>query len=476
MRPSRLTPLIVASALLMENLDGTVIATSLPAIAVDIHQNPLALKLALTSYLLALAIFIPLSGWVADRFGAPRVFRYAIVVFTLGSVLCGATNSLTGFVLARFLQGFGGSMMSPVGRLVVLRATPRHELVQAFAWLTVPAMIGPMLGPPLGGFITTYADWRWIFWINVPVGLIGFVLASLFMQEERVAERRPLDIVGFLLSAFGLSGVVFGCTVAGLPFFSGEATAAMIGLGAVCLVLYVRHARRARHPLLDLNLLRFPTLRASVLGGTLFRIPAGAVPFLLPLMLQLSFGMNAFESGLLTFANALGSLAMKLAATFALRWFGFRNVLVWNGLICVAFFAVNGFFPINMSSRLIFAVLLFSGFFRSLQFTSLNTLGYCEVDSESMSRATSFATTAQQVAQAMGVAVGAAVVEVSKAYDGDRTVGLTDFRAAFLVVAAISAFSALSFLKLPRNAGATVSGRRAPVDPLEAPTPRAAAE
>ena len=460
MRSSRLTPLIVASALLMENIDGTVISTSLPAIAADIHQNPLALKLALTSYLLALAIFIPMSGWVADRFGARRIFRGAIVVFTLGSVLSGASHSLLGFVLARFLQGFGGSMMSPVGRLVVLRSTRRTEIVQAFAWLTVPAMIGPMIGPPLGGFLTTYASWRWIFWINVPIGAVGVVLATLFVSELREDTKRPLDITGFLLSAFGLSGVVFGATVAGLGFLSNLATAALIVGGLVFILLYVAHARRAAHPLLDLRLLQIGTFRASVTGGTLFRIAAGAVPFALPLMLQLGFGMSPFESGLLTLANAAGSLIMKFTATQVLKRFGFRSVLAWNGSLCVFFFAVNALFWKGMPVELIFAVLLVSGFFRSLEFTGLNALGYCDIELESMSRATSFSATAQQVAQALGVAVAGAAIEGSRALRGGASIRTSDFRVAFLVVAAFSALSLISFIKLPRNAGALVAGHR----------------
>ena len=470
MRASRLTPLIVASALLMENIDGTVLSTSLPAIATDIHQNPLALKLALTSYLLALAIFIPMSGWMADRFGAKRIFRSAIIIFTLGSILSGMSHTLTGFVLARFLQGFGGSMMTPVGRLVVLRTAARNEIVQAFAWLTVPAMVGPMIGPPLGGFLTTYASWRWIFFINVPIGAIGFVLTSIYIDEFRQQSPPPLDWLGFLLSGVGLSGVVFGCTVAGLGSFSNAATATLILGGGAALALYVLHARKAEHPLLDLRLLNIPSFRASVTGGTLFRIAAGAVPFALPLMLQLGFGMNAFESGLLTLANAAGAFVMKFAATFALRKMGFRSVLLWNGLVCVVFFAINGYFWLGMPHVLIFAALLVSGFFRSLEFTSLNALGFVDVEREAMSRATSFSATAQQVSQALGVAVAAAAIEESRNWRGGGTLAIADFRMAFLTMTAFSALSLLSYLKLPRDAGATAAGRAPlPVRKREAP-------
>ncbi len=213
-----LTALIVACALLMENLDGTVLSTALPAIALDLHQDPIALKLALTSYLLALAVFIPASGWVADRYGTKIVFRAAIIVFTVGSILCGFSNSLTGFILARVVQGTGGAMMVPVGRLLLLRSVERRDMVRAMAYLTIPALLGPMLGPPVGGFITTYFHWRYIFWINVPIGILGVTLVSLYIENVRDPDVRPLDVVGFLLSGAGLSSLVFGLTILGRGF------------------------------------------------------------------------------------------------------------------------------------------------------------------------------------------------------------------------------------------------------------------
>ena len=243
--PSKLlTPLIVACALFMENMDSTVLATSLPAIAVDLHQDPIALKLALTSYLLSLAIFIPASGWAADRFGARTVFRSAIVVFTLGSVLCGFAATLPQFVAARMFQGLGGAMMVPVGRLVLLRSVPRDQVVEALAYLTIPALIGPILGPPLGGFITTYLHWRWIFWINVPIGVLGVTLATLFIPNVRETEVWPLDKVGFVLSGLGLSALMFGFTVAGRNFVSARVNLALIASGGALVVAYVIHARR----------------------------------------------------------------------------------------------------------------------------------------------------------------------------------------------------------------------------------------
>ena len=439
-------------------MDSTVLATSLPAIAVDLHQDPIALKLALTSYLLSLAIFIPASGWAADRFGARTVFRSAIVVFTLGSVLCGFATSLPAFVAARMFQGLGGAMMVPVGRLVLYRSVPREELVSALAYLTIPALIGPILGPPLGGFITTYWHWRWIFWINVPIGVLGVALATAFIPDVREPDVWPLDTLGFVLSGLGLSALMFGLTVAGRGFLPAWAVLALILGGCAILFAYMRHARSAPHPILDLKLLAIPTFRASVAGGFLFRLGIGALPFLLPLLLQLGLGMTPFQSGCLTFATAAGSMAMKTAAQRILRRFGFRGVLVVNALVSSAFLALYGTFSVGTSVALMFVLLLAGGFFRSLEFTGINALAYADIDNPAMSRATSFASVVQQLSLSSGVAAGAAVIELSRFAHGDPALAARDFGAAFMVVAAVSAVSALIFWQLPIDAGATLTG------------------
>jgi EmrB/QacA subfamily drug resistance transporter len=455
-----LTALIVACALLMENLDGTVISTSLPAIARDLHEDPIALKLALTSYLLALAIFIPASGWVADRFGTRVVFRAAIVVFTVGSILCGFSHSLIGFVLARVVQGTGGAMMVPVGRLLLLRTVDRSELVKALAYLTVPALLGPMLGPPVGGFITTYFHWRYIFWINVPIGLLGVVLVSLFIDNIREPEVHPLDYVGFALSGAGLSCCVFGLTLLGRSFVSAWQALGLIGFGAALVGLYIRHARRVAHPIIDLDLLKVATFRVSITGGSLFRIGIGAVPLLLPLMLQIGFGMNPLRSGLTTFVAAIGSMAMKTTASPILNRVGFRRVLVINGVIGAAFIAVNGLLTPAMPLTLILGLLLLGGYFRSLQFTGVNAIAYADIDQAQMSQAVSFASVAQQLALSVGVALGAGVVQFAhNRHAGELT--LADFHWAFLVVALVSASSVFAFARLPAGAGASLASRRA---------------
>ena len=443
----------------MENLDSTVLSTSLPAIAVDLHQDPIALKLALTSYLLSLAIFIPASGWAADRFGARTVFRAAIVVFTLGSVLCGLSSTLPGFVAARVFQGAGGAMMVPVGRLILFRSVPRAELVQALATLTMPALIGPILGPPLGGFITTYAHWRWIFWINVPIGVLGVVLATLFIPNVREDSPWPLDVPGFILSGLGLSALMFGLTVAGRGFVPGWVAAGLVAGGVLGIMAYVRHARRASHPIIDLTLLRVPTFRASVTGGFLFRVGIGALPFLLPLLLQLGIGMTPFQSGCLTFAAAAGAFAMKTAAKRILRRFGFRTVLAVNALISSAFLLAYGTFSAATPWAVMFLLLLTGGFFRSLEFTGINAIAYADIDNATMSRATSFASVAQQLSLSSGVAAGAAVIDWSRVLHNDTVLRTADFGWAFVAISIVSALSAFVFLRLPKDAGAALNAR-----------------
>jgi EmrB/QacA subfamily drug resistance transporter len=445
----------------MENLDSTVIATALPTIARSLNENPLHLNLAITSYLLSLAIFIPISGWMADRFGARTIFRAAIVVFMLGSVACGLANSLPELVAARILQGIGGSMMTPVGRLILLRSIPKAGLVKGMSYLTVPALIGPVIGPPLGGFIVTYADWRWIFFINIPIGLIGILAVTLLIENVREETVPPLDLRGFVLIGLGLAGLIFGFETIGREVLPLNVTIALLVGGAICSLAYVWHSRRAKAPIVDLGLLRLPTFRASVLGGLMFRMGLGALPFLLPLMLQLGFGLSALQSGLLTFASAAGAMTMKMTAGPIIRAFGFRRVLIGNAVISGAFLMSYALFKPDTAHLVIFLALLAGGFFRSLQFTAINTLAYADVPSPRMSKATSFASMMQQLSLSIGVAIGALLLHVTISLRGGVEVGAQDFIPAFLAIGALCATSLVFFLPLARDAGAEVSGHRA---------------
>jgi EmrB/QacA subfamily drug resistance transporter len=462
--PRYLVPMIVACALFMENLDATVIATALPTIARDFGESPLALGLSITAYLLSLATFLPLSGWLADRFGARTIFGTAIVVFTLGSIGCSAIDSVHELVLARIVQGIGGAMMVPVGRLVVLRTIPKNELVSAMAYLTVPALIGPVLGPPLGGFIVTFLSWRWIFWINIPIGIVGLALALRFIPNAREPRRESLDGLGFALVALGLAGTMFGLENVSRGVLPRDAIAALILGGGASLALYGWHARRAAAPILDLALLRVATFRAAVLGGFVFRIAIGALPFLTPLMLQLGFGLTPFASGSITFTGAAGAMLMKLTAAPILRRYGFRNVLLVNTAICAVSVAAYGLFRPTTPHALIIAVLLVGGFFRSLQFTSLNTFAFADIAEGRMSRATTLSAVAQQLSLTVGVGIGALLLHTTLAVRGRTELAAGDFAPAYFAIAAISAMAVAFFAQIPHDAGAEMSGRRRRAD------------
>jgi EmrB/QacA subfamily drug resistance transporter len=457
----RLLPLIVACALFIENMDSTVLSTSLPAIAGDLGTDPIALKLALTTYLLSLAVFIPISGWVADRFGARSTFVSAIAVFLLGSIGCAASDSLGALVAARFLQGVGGAMMVPVGRLVLLRTVPKHDLVVALSWLTIPALVGPMVGPPLGGFITTYFDWRWIFLINLPMGALGIALAWRFIPNIRGAAA-PLDWLGFALAGGGLGAALFGFSTLGQHLVPVEFAAATLVLGSAALLGYVWHWRRKEHALLDLDLFRLPTYRAGAVGGSLFRVGIGATPFLLPLMLQLGFGLSPVQSGLLTFVSAMGAIFMKTVAARVLNLYGFRRVLFWNALAASALLCAFGLFRPSTPHLVIIATLLISGCCRSLQFTSLNAISYAEVDSPRMGQASSLSGMLQQLALSLGVAIGGYLLEIVGLATGREATAVGNFYWAFLGVGLVSAASALWMWQLPRHAGAEMAGRGKP--------------
>ena len=461
MNKQRVIPLIVATALFMENMDSTVIATSLPAIAADIGTSPLTLKLAITSYLLSLAVFIPASGWTADRFGARLVFALAVAVFMVGSISCALSHSVANFVFARILQGMGGAMMTPVGRLVLLRSVDKSALVNAMTWVTVPALIGPVVGPPLGGFITTYFSWHWIFLINIPIGLLGIFMAMKFIDPIKSVERERFDLHGLVLAGIGLAGIAFGLSVAGLNLLPWTIVAALVGIGSISMTLYVLHARKTGSPVLDFSLLKLPTMRAAIIGGFLFRLGVGALPFLLPLLMQVGFGLSPFESGLVTFASAAGAMGMKTLAARIIRTFGFRNMMTANSVISAFFLAACALFTVSTPLLLIFIILVVGGFFRSLEFTAINTVAYAEVEPGQMSRATTLVSVNQQLALSAGVAVGAFSVETTLWFHGQTELSATVFAPAFVVVSLISAASCYFFWQMPDDAGHELSGRKA---------------
>ena len=454
-----LVPLVVACAMFMQNLDSTVIATALPTIARALDESPLRLNVAITCYLLSLAVFIPTSGWTADRFGARRVFSTAIVVFTLGSIGCGCANSLPALVASRIVQGMGGAMMVPVGRLVLLRTVEKSDLVRAMSYVSVPALIGPVMGPPLGGFIVSYASWRWIFFINIPIGILGIVLVNLLVGDLKELGRRPFDFKGFALTGIGLATLAFGFENVGRGALPAAAVVALLLVGTGCTVLYFPHASRAEYPIIDLALMKIPTYASATIGGFLFRMGLGALPFLMPLMLQVGFGLDPLSSGLLTFASAAGAMTMKVTAVQIIRTLGFRIVLIGDALISAGFLFGYSLFRPDTPHLVIFLALLVGGFFRSLQMTSINTLSYADVPAAMLSRATSLTSMAQQLSQTAGVATGALLLQLVLALRGGTALSATDFYPAFVGVAMISLVSVPFFLRMAPDAGAEVSGR-----------------
>ncbi|WP_246132793.1 MDR family MFS transporter [Devosia ginsengisoli] len=450
---SRILPLILATALFMENMDATVIATSLAAIAEDIGTDPISLKLALTAYLVALAIFIPVSSWMADRFGARNVFRVAMIVFMVGSVACAVSGSLLAFVVARFLQGMGGAMMTPVARLVLVRATPRHQLVNAMAWLTIPGLIGPIMGPPFGGFLTTFLSWHWIFLINVPIGIVGVLLVGRYMPDTQRNAPRRIDMGGFVLAGTAFALFAFGTSVISLPALPPVigviATVVGIGIGAI----YVRHALRTDYPLLDVRLFRFPYFRSAIVAGSAFRLGQGATPFLFPLMLQLIFGMTPFESGMVTFAGAVGAIIAKFFADWIFKELGFKLSLIISTAISALGIVVMGLYTPETPVPLIISILVFTGFWNSTFWTGSSVFVFADIDDKDAGQANVISQVSSQLTMAMGIAVGGGVLEATQVFRGDGTLLLSDFHAAFFVVGAICAISTVMFMRLPKNAG-----------------------
>lgn len=409
-RPVWIT-LLVAAVMFMENLDGTIIVTALPQMALSFGVSAVDLNLGVSAYLLTLAVCIPPSGWLAGRLGARRVFCCAIILFTLASLLCAQADSLPEFVAMRVLQGMGGALMVPVGRLVVLSHTPKQQLIAAISMITWPALIAPVLGPPLGGLLATYASWRWIFYINLPIGLLALLAAYLLIPASRADQARPFDLFGFLGSGLALLGLLYGMELAGMGASAGAILAYLAG-GALLLALTVAHLSRTRHPLISLAPLRIPSYAVSVRGGSCFRLAINALPFILPLMFQLGFGLSAVEAGMLVLAVFAGNLSMKMFTTRLLHRYGFKRILAVNGIFNVLALLACAMLSPGTPTALIIIVLFVSGLCRSMQFTAINTLAFADVPSDQMAAANTLASTIQQMALGLGIAFGAICIRL----------------------------------------------------------------
>jgi len=451
---------LVAGAFFMEFLDATVITTALPEMAKSFQIQTIEMSTGMSAYMLALAVFIPLSGWLSDRFGPRRIFGGAIFLFTLASIMCSLSTSLWQFTAARVLQGLGGAMMVPVGRVVVLRGTPKEGLIRAIALLTWPGLTAPVLGPALGGIITEHWGWQWIFWINVPLGVTGLFLTLRWINTNE-AGRRPFDFPGFLLTGFGCSAVMLACDLLSHSPFS-PSTVAFFGIaGGIATVLSVRHLRRTPHPLVDLGAFQILTFSVAIWGGSVFRMTINSAPFLLPLLFQLIFGFSPSTSGILLLALFAGNLCMKPGTTWVMQRWGFRRVLIANGWLVVIGFIACAFLGPGMPKLFIAIILFFTGLCRSMQFTCLNTLSFCDVPKDRMNGASTLSSIFFQMSIALGIALGAAALQASTLFSrGSAALELWNFRATFLFIAAISALGILDFLRLPGDAGAQVTGAR----------------
>src|ERR1700757_4063072 len=452
-----LIPLVIGCAFFMEGLDSTMIAVAIPDMARSLGTNPLRLNLVITTYLLSLAVFIPLSGWIADRLGARVVFCAAIAIFAGGSALCGVSASLPMMLLMRVVQGFGGAMMTPVGRLILLRSFPRSGLVSAMNWMTIPAMVGPTIGPIVGGFLTTYFSWRAIFYLNLPIGITGAVLALWLIEDFRAPAPTRFDLGGFFIAGLGLALLELAIENVGRPMIPGPLGAVFFAAAFAILLLYRWHAGRREDPILDLSLLRIRTFRIGTVTGSVCRMGLDAVPFLLPLMFQVGFGLSPLQSGLLSFSSSLGAMLVRTLSATILRFFGFRRLLAGTACLAPAVTPGCGLLRPDTPAWLIVLFVLLSVCVRSIQYLGLNTISYADVPGAVLSKSTSVGGVAQQLARGFGIAIGAALLALIA---GPHLVTTADFRLAFFLIALLPLGSALGFLRLSPIDGAEVSGHR----------------
>ena len=451
---------LVAGAFFMENLDATVITTAVPAMATSFGVAPTALSTGISAYLVALAVFIPVSGWVADRFGPRPVLAGAILVFTLASVLCGLADSLPMFVAARVLQGMGGALMVPVGRMVVVRSAPKSELVKALAIITWPGLAAPILGPPLGGWIASTWTWHWIFFLNLPLGLAAAVLALRWVSGVPGGQR-PFDWTGFVTSGAGLGLLMISLDFMTRPVIDWPATAMLTLGGGVSLGFALWHMKRSAHPLVPLTVFSVPTFRVAVMGGTLARIAISSVPFLLPLMFQLTLGFGMIESGFLMLVLFAGNLGMKVGTTRVLRALGFRGVILVNGTLVALGFVACECFTRDTPLLWMIVVLVIGGMTRSMQFTTLAAVAFCDTSPQQAGSASTLVSMFHQLAAGIGIGIAAMALRFSQAWSGHPDApALTDFRVALCLMAGLMLLSLIDAARLPSSAGHHVSGHQ----------------
>ena len=452
-------PWVVATALFMEQLDSTIINTAVPAMAASFNVAPLSLKAVVASYILSLAVCIPISGWMADRFGTRRVFGSAVIVFTLSSLLCGLSLNVPMLVAARILQGIGAAMMMPVGRLTIIRTFPKTELLMAMNFVIIPALIGPLLGPTIGGLIVHWVTWRVIFFINIPFGLIALFLIHLHMPDYHGDERRPLDVIGLILFGTGTALLSWLLEIFGEHNIGIMPAVILFLVSFGLLAAYGLHSQQTTHPLLRLSLFRIRTFRVSVVGGFITRLGLGGLPFLLPLLYQLGLGLPAWQSGLLMMPAAAAAMGMKLISVRLLRSFGFRNVLIVNTLLIGVTISLFAFVSSSTPIALIVFLGLAQGFFNSLQFSSMNSMAYADVNETESSMASTLASSFQQLSMSFGLACGSLVAAwfLGDLPQTDRVAVTHALHYAFLTLGVLTLISSLSFWTLRATDGESVT-------------------
>lgn len=459
--PSMVVPLIVALAFFMENLDATIIATSLPQIAGSFHIGVIRMSVGMTAYLMAAAVWITASGWFADRLGSRNLFCGAVALFTLASMLCGAAPNFPIFIFGRILQGSAAAMMSPVGRLVVLRTSEKKDLMRALSTLVWPGLAAPVLGPPLGGLITSIASWRWIFFVNLPVGVLGMALILAFIPND-THKGSPFDLKGFLLNALALSSLTYGLDVVGSRR-AGSLVAGLTLLGVAIIVGWIalRHMRTAAHPLVRIDSLRIRSFFvSSVSGGTISRAAISATPFLLPLMFQLAFGLSPLQSGGLLLIYMAANLLMKLVTNRILRRFGIRTVMLTTTVVAGAAIALCALIAPGSYPLLNGLILAFAGASRSMQLTTLTMANFADIAPAHRQPASVLSSLTQQVGMGAGVAIGALLLSTSQSLRGTAMLDVVDFQFAFVIAGALSILAAWSFMTLARDVGNEISGYR----------------
>ena len=448
---SFIIPIIIGCAQFMHQFDGLVIAMALPSIAHALDVNPIRLELAITCYLLSLAVFVPLSGWLADKYGTKKIYLLAITIFTISSLFCGLSQSFGQLVMWRTIQGIGASIMTPVGRIIVAKSAPKDLLLKAMTYITIPAALAPLLGPLVGGLIATYFSWEWIFYVNIPIGLIGLTCVYFYIPDLKEESIAPLDWIGFILTATAMAFLVLGFESIGHGLFSRDISLLFLVVGAGAAFLYIRHERTIDRPIINLDLLKITSFHASLTGGGLFYLGTIASIFLTTLLLQAGFGYSAFDAGKAMMFGALGSITTRFIFRPLIRIVTYRHILMLNSLVYGSYLLICALLGLQTIYAVMVVIFFIGGIARAMQFTSLQSFNYADVPRPAMSQATSFSSMILQLTQSFGVGISAFIIHVTQDFYGHTTLGIADIAPAFVFIGLCSLGSIYIFARLPSD-------------------------